>query len=60
MVLDVLSIPSPAEGTWYLGPLPLRGYALSIIAGIVAAIWIAERRWVARGGETGEIQDLAI
>lgn len=60
MVLDVLSIPSPAEGTWYLGPLPLRGYALSIIAGIVAAIWIAERRWVARGGEAGEIQDLAI
>ncbi len=42
MVLDVLSIPSPAEGSWYLGPLPLRGYALSIIAGIGAAIWIAE------------------
>ena len=39
--LAVLSIPSPSEGTWYLGPLPIRGYALSIILGIVAAIWVA-------------------
>ena len=56
----VLSIPSPSEGVWHLGPLPLRGYALAIILGIVAAIWIGERRWVARGGTAGEIQDLAI
>jgi len=26
-----LFIPSPSEGVWYLGPLPLRGYALCII-----------------------------
>ncbi len=43
----VLSIPSPDNGIWYLGPLPIRGYALCIIAGIIAAIWIGERRWVA-------------
>ena len=49
----LLSIPSPSEGVWHLGPLPLRGYALCIIAGIVAAIWIGERRWVARGGTRG-------
>ena len=42
-----LSIPSPSSGVWDLGPLPIRGYALSIILGIVAAIWISERRWVA-------------
>ena len=54
------SIPSPSEGVWYLGPLPIRGYALAIILGIVVAIWIAERRWVARGGRPGEIQDLAV
>jgi prolipoprotein diacylglyceryl transferase len=40
--------------------VPVRGYALSIILGIVAAIWIGERRWVARGGARGEVQDLAI
>ena len=60
LALTAWTIPSPAEGTWYLGPVPLRGYALSIILGIVATIWIAERRWVARGGTAGEIQDLAI
>jgi prolipoprotein diacylglyceryl transferase len=55
-----LSIPSPPEGVWHLGPLPVRGYALAIILGIVAAIWIGERRWVARGGTRGEVQDLAL
>ncbi|MGB0099946.1 MAG: prolipoprotein diacylglyceryl transferase [Nocardioides sp.] len=59
-MLTVLAIPSPDSGVWYLGPLPLRGYAIAIILGIVAAIWIGERRWVARGGTAGEIQDLAI
>ncbi len=55
-----LSIPSPSSGVWFLGPVPLRGYALAIILGIVVAIWIGERRWVARGGTAGEITDLAI
>ena len=54
------AIPSPDQGVWYLGPVPLRAYALAIIIGIVAAIWIGERRWVARGGKAGEISDLAI
>jgi prolipoprotein diacylglyceryl transferase len=56
----VLSIPSPGNGVWHLGPVPIRGYALSIIAGIIAAIWLSERRWVARGGRPGEISDLAV
>jgi len=55
-----LAIPSPSSGVWHLGPVPLRGYALAIIIGIVAAIWIGERRWVARGGRAGDIQDIAI
>jgi prolipoprotein diacylglyceryl transferase len=54
------SIPSPSEGVWYLGPVPLRGYAFAIILGIVAAVWISERRWVARGGTRGEMSDLAV
>lgn len=59
-LITALSIPSPSQGTWEIGPLPLRGYALCIIAGIVAAIWIGERRWVARGGTAGEVSDLAV
>ena len=57
---SLLSIPSPDQGVWHLGPLPVRGYAISIILGIVAAIWIGERRWVARGGGSGEVSDLAV
>ena len=59
-MLTALSIPSPAQGTWYLGPVPVRGYALAIILGILVAIWIGERRWVARGGRSGDISDLAV
>ena len=54
------SIPSPSGGVWHLGPVPIRGYALAIILGIVASIWIGERRWQARGGRPGEVQDLAV
>ncbi|WP_231263254.1 prolipoprotein diacylglyceryl transferase [Nocardioides alpinus] len=55
-----MSIPSPSEGVWHIGPVPIRAYALCIIAGIVFAIWLGERRWVARGGRPGEVSDLAI
>jgi prolipoprotein diacylglyceryl transferase len=58
--VTALFIPSPEQGVWYLGPLPIRGYALCIIAGIIAAILIGERRWVARGGQRGEVSDLAL
>jgi prolipoprotein diacylglyceryl transferase len=58
--VTVLSIPSPSSGVWHLGPLPVRGYALAIILGIIASIWIGERRWAARGGRPGEVQDLAV
>ena len=59
-LVTLMSIPSPADGVWNLGPVPIRGYALCIILGIVFAIWIGERRWVARGGIAGEVSDLAI
>jgi prolipoprotein diacylglyceryl transferase len=43
-----------------LGPLPLRAYALCILAGVFAAVALAGRRWVARGGVEGTIADLAV
>ena len=36
-LLTPLTIPSPANGVWHLGPVPIRGYALCIILGIVLA-----------------------
>ena len=55
-----LSIPSPSQGVWYLGPFPIRAYALCIIVGIVVAVWLGDRRWQARGGQPGQVGDIAI
>ncbi|CAN1498110.1 Lgt Prolipoprotein diacylglyceryltransferase [Mycobacteriaceae bacterium] len=61
MTTTVLAyIPSPAQGVWYLGPFPVRAYALCIIAGIIAALVIGDRRWAARGGERGVVYDVAL
>ncbi len=61
MTTTVLAyFPSPAQGVWHLGPIPIRAYALCIIAGIVAALMIGDRRWAARGGERGVIYDIAL
>ena len=38
-------LPSPAQGVWHLGPIPIRAYALCILAGIVVATWWTQRRW---------------
>jgi len=54
------AIPSPDRGVWYLGPVPVRAYALCIIAGIVVAVLWGERRFVARGGERGTVTDVAV
>ena len=45
------SLPSPSNGSFDIGPLTLRGYGIMILLGIIAAVWLSGRRWVARGGE---------
>jgi prolipoprotein diacylglyceryl transferase len=54
------SLPSPGQGVWHLGPIPIRAYALCIIAGIVVAIWLTQRRWAARGGNRDDVVDIAL
>ena len=58
--MPLASIPSPSEGVWYLGFIPIRAYALSFILAIVFGTWLSERRWRARGGEKGTISDIAV
>lgn len=53
----VSGIPSPPVGVWYLGPVPIRAYAIAILLGIVVAAWIAIRRYRARGGPEGTVLD---
>jgi prolipoprotein diacylglyceryl transferase len=60
-IVGVLAdIPSPPRGVWHLGPIPIRAYALCIIAGIVLAVTWGERRLVARGGPPGTVIDVAV
>ncbi|MGI5493139.1 prolipoprotein diacylglyceryl transferase [Microtetraspora malaysiensis] len=54
------SIPSPPEGVWHLGFIPIRAYAMCMIIAIGFGIWLSERRWRARGGEKGTISDIAV
>ena len=59
IALVPLFIPSPSSGVWYPFGLPIRAYALCIIAGIVVGGLIASRRWRARGG-TADTFELVI
>lgn len=56
----LLSIPSPSTGIWYVGAFPLRAYALCIIAGIIVAMVIANRRWRARGGTGDNLETVLV
>ncbi|MGN6472074.1 MAG: prolipoprotein diacylglyceryl transferase [Mycobacteriales bacterium] len=53
-------IPSPSRGVVHLGPFPIRAYALCIIAGVIAAAVIGDKRLVARGGRKGAVADVAV
>ncbi|MFJ2512296.1 prolipoprotein diacylglyceryl transferase [Streptomyces griseoviridis] len=58
--MELAYIPSPSRGVLYLGPVPLRGYAFCIIIGVFVAVWLGNKRWVARGGRTGTVADIAV
>lgn len=54
------AIPSPDQGVWHLGPLPIRAYALCILTGIVVAAFIFKRRYEAKGGPGQAVWDLLL
>lgn len=55
-----LRIPSPSQGVWHLGALPIRAYAIAILVGIVAAVFIAIRRFTRRteGGTADDVLEI--
>lgn len=59
-MLNLANIPSPPQGVWYLGPIPIRAYALCIIAGIIVAMAVSLRRYSARGGNPETVWDAAL
>ena len=56
----LFSIPSPQISFIELGPIKIHFYALCILSGIIAAIWISDRRLVARGAKSGIALDIAL
>jgi prolipoprotein diacylglyceryl transferase len=54
------SIPSPSDNSINIGGLELRAYGLAIALGVIAAVWIARRRWAARGGDPDDISRIAL
>ncbi|MBU6535777.1 prolipoprotein diacylglyceryl transferase [Streptomyces sp. NPDC057245] len=58
--MELAFIPSPSRGVLHLGPVPLRGYAFCIIIGVFVAVWLGNRRWIARGGRAGTVADIAV
>mgnify|MGYP006265656979 FL=1 len=57
--MNLAYLPSPTISVISLGPLTIHFYALCIIAGIVFAVWLGERRFVALGGSPGIVIDVA-
>jgi prolipoprotein diacylglyceryl transferase len=55
----VASLPSPPGDAIHIGAFQLRAYGLCIALGVLAAIWIAQRRWADRGGDPNDISRLA-
>lgn len=53
-------VPSPPQGVWFVGSVPIRAYALFIGIGIVVAVMWGNRRFQARGGRRGRVTDIAI
>ena len=52
--------PDPVFAQFQLGPLTIHTYALCILAGIIAAVVITQRRLSARGGQKEVVLDVII
>jgi prolipoprotein diacylglyceryl transferase len=57
----IADIPSPSSGTLTIGPLSLNAYGLMIALGVIAAVWLAGRRFEAKGiGTRDDVNAIAI
>jgi len=54
------SFPSPSSEAIELGPLTLRAYGLAIAFGVLAGVWLAQKRWSAAGGGPDDVSKLAM
>ncbi len=57
--MPLASLPGPFGGIWHLGPLAVHGYAFCVVLGVLAVLWLAERRYREAGGRPWQIVDIA-
>lgn len=59
--LDVLlAIPSPSVNSIGVGALRFNAYGMCIALGAIMAVWLARRRWEARGQRGDDVVDIAV
>ncbi|MFI5492104.1 prolipoprotein diacylglyceryl transferase [Actinoplanes sp. NPDC051859] len=58
--MTLAAIPSPATSVWHLAGIPIRAYALCIVAGIVVAVLVMEHRLRRRGVAPWASLDMAV
>jgi prolipoprotein diacylglyceryl transferase len=54
------SIPSPDQGVFHVGPVPLHLYGLTLAVGVIAATYVAEARWKRMGHDPREVSSIAV
>jgi prolipoprotein diacylglyceryl transferase len=52
-------LPSPASSVWHLGPVPVRWFAVCMVAGVLAGLWLTDRRYRKGGGKEGVVLAVA-
>jgi prolipoprotein diacylglyceryl transferase len=57
--VELAYIPSPASGVAHIGPLAVHAYGVCIALGVLAAVWLSNRRWSEKGGSADDITTLA-
>jgi len=57
--MAVAYLTSPASGVWHLGMIPVRAYAVCVLAAVVAGLWLTDWRYRRAGGRPRVILDLA-
>ena len=60
MLVLLASIPSPGSKALEIGPLSLRAYGLMIALGVLAAVEMGRRRFVAKGLDPDEVSAIAL
>jgi len=53
-------IPTPTVSQISVGPLTIHAYALCIILGATLAVWLTNKRFIASGGNSETVTDLAL